>query len=107
MKETAMAGTSMARASLGVCAAVFAVACADTKSTPGTDAETGTTASVITWSDGGRAFAIDCELAGDCRNRAFALCHGGQYTTLKADTITPADYTRGIQGRATMVARCT
>ncbi|MBV8192432.1 MAG: hypothetical protein JOY64_19600 [Alphaproteobacteria bacterium] len=102
-----MASPSMSRSSLGVCIALLAVACADAKSTPGTDPETGTTASVITWSDGARAFSIDCQLPGDCRNRAFALCHGGQYTTLKADTITPADYTRGISGRATMVARCT
>ena len=102
-----MATGSMARGTFGICLAVLAVACADAKSTPGTDSETGTTASVITWSDGKRAFSIDCELAGDCRNRAFALCHGGAYTALKMDTIAPTDYTRGMTGRATMVARCT
>jgi hypothetical protein len=98
---------SMAREALSACVAVLAVACADAKSTPGTDPETGTTASVITWSDGGRAFSIDCQLPGDCRNRAFALCSGGRYTALKMDTIAEADYMRGIPGRATMVARCT
>jgi hypothetical protein len=102
-----MASASMTRGCLGVCVAVFAVACADRKSAPGTDPETGTTASVITWSDGGRAFQIDCELPGDCRNRTFALCNGGRYTTLKMDTFAQADYTRGMPGRATMVARCT
>jgi hypothetical protein len=102
-----MASASMVRGTLGVYAVVLLVACTDTKSTPGTDAETGTTASVITWSDGGRAFSIDCELPGDCRNRAFALCNGGSYATLKMDTFAQADYTRGIPGRATMVARCT
>ena len=102
-----MVSGSMARETFSVCIAFLAIACADAKSTPGTDPETGTTASVITWSDGKRAFSIDCQLSGDCRNRAFALCSGGSYTTLKTDTIAAADYTRGIPGRATMVARCT
>jgi hypothetical protein len=102
-----MGTRSMARVTFSVCVAALAVACADAKSSPGTDSETGTTASVITWSDGGRAFSIDCQLPGDCRNRAFALCGGNRYTALKADTIAEADYTRGIPGRATMVARCT
>jgi hypothetical protein len=102
-----MATASMARGTLSACVAVLAVACANAKSAPGTDPETGTTASVITWSDGGRAFSIDCELPGDCRNRAFALCNGGRYTALKMETIAPTDYTQGVKGRATMVARCT
>jgi hypothetical protein len=94
-------------AALSVICAALAVACADAKSRPGTDPETGTTASVITWSDGKRALSIDCELPGDCRNRAFALCSGGTYTVLKTDTLaTAGDTGMAMPGRTTTVVRC-
>jgi|SRR5262245_24983462 len=101
-----MATRSMVRGAFGVCGAALAVACAgaDTKSRPGIDDETGTTASAVTWSDGRPAFSIDCQLPGDCRNRAFALCRGGAYTVLKTDTMTDS---RGMPERTTTVARCT
>lgn len=102
-----MATGSMARGTLSACVVALAVACTDTKSTPGTDAETGTTASRVTWSDGRAAFSIDCQLPGDCRNRAFALCGGGRYTVLNMDTMEAAGDPRIAPGRATMVARCT
>ena len=96
----------MVRGAFGVCGAALAVACAgaDTKSRPGIDDETGTTASVVTWSDGRPAFSIDCQLPGDCRNRAFALCRGGKYTVLK-DTMAGA--AQVVPDRGTMVVRCT
>jgi len=97
----------MVRGAFAVCSATLAVACADAKSIPGTDAETGTTASVITWSDGRPAFSIDCQLPGDCRNRAFALCHGGAYTVLRTDTMSTTGDTRAVPDRTTTVARCT
>jgi hypothetical protein len=102
-----MATRSMARGTLSVCVALLAVACADAKSTPGTDPETGTTATVVTWSDGQRAFSIDCQLPGDCRNRAFALCNGGRYTVLKTDTVATAGDPRMVPDRSTTVVRCT
>jgi hypothetical protein len=74
---------------------------------PGTDPETGTTASVITWSDGKPAFSIDCQLPGDCRNRAFALCSGDRYTVLKMDSMATAGDTRIVPDRTKMVVRCT
>jgi hypothetical protein len=99
-----MAIGSMVRGALSVGAAALAVACADAKSRPGTDSETGTTASVISWSDAKPAFSIDCQLPGDCRNRAFALCHGGTYSVLK-DTMAGA--AQVVPDRGTMVVRCT
>ena len=99
-----MAVRSMARGALSVCGVLLAVACADAKSSPGTDSETGTTASVINWSDAKPAFSIDCQLPGDCRNRAFALCRGGKYTMLK-DTMAGA--AQVVPDRGTMVVRCT
>jgi len=101
-----MAIRSMARGALSVCGAAFAVACADdAKSRPGNDPETGTTASVVNWSDAKPAFSIDCQLPGDCRNRAFALCRGGRYTVLK-DTMAVAAGAQ-VPDRGTMVVRCT
>ena len=95
----------MARRALGICGAILAVACAaDDKSRPGADAETGTTASVVSWSDANPAFSIDCQLPGDCRNRAFALCHGGRYSVLKDTT---AGAGQVVPDRGTMVVRCT
>jgi hypothetical protein len=82
------------------------MACADSKSTLGTDAETGTTATMTTWSDGKPAFSIECELPGDCRNRAFALCAGGRYSVLKMETAAMPDYARGVPGRSSAVVRC-
>jgi len=99
-----MAIGSMVRGALSVCGAALAVACADAKSTPGTDPETGTTATSISWSDARPAFSIDCQLPGDCRNRAFALCRGGKYTVLQ-DTMAGA--AQVVPDRGTMVVRCT
>jgi hypothetical protein len=101
-----MATKSMARRAFSAICAALAVGCVDAKSTPGTDQETGTTATVITWTDGRPAFSIDCELPGDCRNRAFALCRGGTYAVLKMDTVSTGD-ARDMPGRSTAVARCT
>ena len=100
-----MAIRLMVRVALGMCGATLAVACtgADAKGRPGTDPETGTTASVISWSDAKQAFSIDCQLPGDCRNRAFALCGGGRYTVLK-DTM--AAGAQAVPYRGTMVVRC-
>ena len=103
----------MARAALGLCgttllAVTWAVACmevTDAKSRPGADPETGTTASAVTWSDAKPAFSIDCELPGDCRNRAFALCRGNGYSVLKTDTTTSGD-ARAVTYRTTTVVRC-
>jgi hypothetical protein len=99
---------STVRAVLGLCGATLAVACADdAKSRPGVDPETGTTASVIAWSDGRSAFSIDCQLPGDCRNRAFALCRGNTYTLLKIDAAATAGDPRSVPDRSTAVVRCT
>jgi len=108
-----MAITSTVRAAASFCGAAllavtWAVACmevTDAKSRPGADPETGTTASAVTWSDGKPAFSIDCELPGDCRNRAFALCRGNGYSVLKTDTTTSGD-ARAVTYRTTTVARC-
>ena len=102
-----MATRPMVRRAFAVCGATLAVACADdAKSRPGPDPETGTTASVVTWSDGKPAVSIDCQLPGDCRNRAFALCRGGTYAVLKTDTMGTAGDPRVVPDRTTTVVRC-
>jgi hypothetical protein len=101
-----MVARSMICRIVGFAIAGLAVACADPKSTPGTDSETGTTATLITWSDGKPAISISCSLPGDCQNRALAMCKGGNYTTLKMDNMPTAGDARVVRGSASVVVRC-
>jgi hypothetical protein len=73
---------------------------------PGTDPETGTTATQITWSDGKPAISINCSLPGDCQNRALAMCKGSNFTTLQMDNMPTAGTVRVTRGPASVVVRC-
>ena len=97
---------SMVRGALGICVAALATGCADPKSMPGTDAETGTTATMVTWSDGKPAISISCSLPGDCQNRALAMCKGSNFTTLQMDNMPTAGNARVVRGPGSVVVRC-
>jgi hypothetical protein len=84
----------------------FAVACADAKSTPGTDPETRTTATMITWSDGKPAISISCELPQSCQPRAIAMCKGSNYSVLKMDNMPTRGDATVVRGPASVVVRC-
>jgi hypothetical protein len=83
----------------------LAVACADPKSTPGTDPETRSTATLITWTDGKPA-SIVCDLPGGCQTRALAMCKGGNYTVLKMDNMPTRGDLTVVRGPGSVVVRC-
>lgn len=83
-----------------------AVGCADPKSEPGTDRETRSTATMVTWSDGNPAISIACENPGGCHSRALAMCKGRNYTVLSMDNMPTRGDARSVRGSASVVVRC-
>jgi hypothetical protein len=86
--------------------ASLAVACADAKSTPGTDPETRTTATMVTWSDGKPAISINCEIPGGCQSRALAMCKSSNYAVLKMDNMPTRGDASVVRGPGSVVVRC-
>jgi hypothetical protein len=86
--------------------ASLAVACADAKSTPGTDPETRTTATMVTWSDGKPAISINCDIPGGCQSRALSMCKGGTYAVLKMDNMPTRGDATVVRGPGSVVVRC-
>ena len=82
------------------------VGCADPKSEPGTDRETRSTATMVTWSDGNPAISIACESPGGCQRRALAMCKGGNYTVLNMDNMPTRGDARSVRGPASVAVRC-
>src|ERR1700755_3614532 len=64
-----------------------AAACTTAASTTGPDRKTRSETSSVTWTDGKPAYAISCENASGCQERALALCPSGNYTTLKSENM--------------------
>lgn len=88
---------------LGIAGA--AAACASAKSTMGTDPETRTTATQVTWTDGKPAIAINCDQPGSCQARAIAIC-GDNYAVLKMDNMPTRGDATVVRGPASVVVRC-
>lgn len=84
----------------------FVVGCADPRSEPGTDRETRSTATMVTWSDGNSAVSITCESPGGCQRRALAMCKGSNYTVLNMDNMPTRGDARSVRGPASVVVRC-
>ncbi len=101
-----MVSRSMVRWMLGLSMAGLAAACADAKSTPGTDPDTRTTATMVTWSDGKPAISISCNAPGSCQTRALAMCKGGGYTVLKMDNMPTRGDATVVRGPGSVVVRC-
>lgn len=102
-----MISRSTVRWTLGLSIAGATAACMDVKSTPGTDPDTRTTATVVTWSDGKPAISISCDQPGSCQTRAVAMCKGsGNYTVLKMDNMPSRGDMTVVRGPASVVIRC-
>jgi hypothetical protein len=86
--------------------ALLGSACTAPSSSPGTDAETRTTATVITWSDGRPAISIDCEQPGSCQARAIAMCKGPNYNVLKSENMPTRGNATMVRGPASVIVRC-
>jgi hypothetical protein len=97
---------SMIRWTVTLGIASLAVACADAKSTPGTDPETRTTATMVTWSDGKPAISISCDIPGGCHSRALAMCKSSNYAVLKMDNMPTRGDATVVRGTASVVVRC-
>ncbi len=82
------------------------VACTTTTATTGPDRRTRSETSSVTWTDGKPAYAISCEDAAGCQQRALALCPGGNYTTLKSENMPTAGAARATLGKPSVVVRC-
>jgi hypothetical protein len=93
---------------LGLAIAGMAVACGDARPTPGDDPMTRTEATTITWSDGKPAISIKCRQAGDCQNRAVAMCNTsmGNYTVLQMENMPTRGDMTSVRGPASVVVRC-
>ena len=83
----------------------LAAACT-TPATTGPDLRTRSETSTVTWTDGKPAYAISCEDAGGCQERALALCPGGNYTTLKSENLPTVGAARAPLGKPSVVVRC-
>lgn len=101
-----MTAQSATRWALAIGIAALAACAADTKSMPGTDQETRSTATVVTWTDGKPAISIRCDQPGGCQTRALAMCKGASYATLSMENMpTRGDMTM-VRGPASVVVRC-
>jgi hypothetical protein len=83
-----------------------AASCAAPAATTGPDRKTRSETSNVTWTDGKPAYAISCEDAGGCQERALALCSGGNYTTLKSENMPTVGTARAALGKPSVVVRC-
>lgn len=103
-----MMSRSTLRWMLGLAIAGLATACADARSTPGNDPMTNTDAKTVTWSDGKPAFQINCQMPGDCQNRAIAMCRQsyGNYSVLAMDNMPTRGDASVVRGPASVVVRC-
>ncbi len=97
---------SMIRWTVTLGIASLVVACADAKSTPGTDPDTRTTATMVTWSDGKPAISINCDIPGGCQSRALAMCKSSNYAVLKMDNMPTRGDATVVRGPASVVVRC-
>jgi hypothetical protein len=96
------------RCLLGLAVAGLAAACGDARTTPGNDPMTRTEAKTVTWSDGKQAYQINCQMPGDCQNRAIALCREshGNYNVLSMDNMPTRGDATVVRGPASVVVRC-
>jgi hypothetical protein len=101
-----MMARSTIRWTLAFGIASLLVACADARSTPGTDPDTRTTATMVTWSDGKPAISISCDAPGGCQSRALAMCKGANYAVLKMDNMPTRGDATVVRGPASVVVRC-
>ncbi len=76
--------------------ASLAVACADAKSTPGTDPDSRSTATMVTGADGKPAIPISCDIPGRC----------GNYAVLKMDNMPTRGDATVVRGPGSVVVRC-
>ena len=83
---------------------IIAAACAP-KQTTGTDPNTDSTATNITWTDGQPAVQIKCGQPGGCLSRAVAMC-GDNYKTLKMENFPTDGNMIYVRGPATATIRC-
>jgi len=86
--------------------ASLAVACADAKSTPGTDPDSRSTATMVTGADGKPAIPISCDIPGGCQSRALAMCKGASYSVLKMDNMPTRGDATVVRGPGSVVVRC-
>jgi hypothetical protein len=83
-----------------------AAACATAKSGKmGTDPNTRTTATQVTWTDGKPAVSINCDTPGGCQTRAIAIC-GDNYAVLKMENMPTRGDATVVRGPASVVVRC-
>lgn len=82
-------------------------ACSQPDATTGTDPNTSSTATAITWTDGKPAYDLSCANPGGCQRRAQALCKGSNYAILKSDNL---PISGGVElfttGKASATIRC-
>lgn len=99
---------SVVRLVLALGIAGLAGACAMAKETPGEDPRSETNASIVTWTDGKEAIAINCKEPGACQTRAVAMCNrtGGNYTALKMENMPTRGDATVVRGPASVVVRC-
>jgi hypothetical protein len=90
----------------GIVVAGLAAACAQPMSTPGTDRQTRTTATMVTWSDGRPAISISCDMPEGCQSRALAMCSTGNYTVLDMNNMPTRGNATVVRGPASVVVRC-
>lgn len=83
-------------------------ACGAGMSTPGEDPETKSTASIVTWTDGKEAIAINCREPGGCQTRSVAMCRstGGLFTVLQMENMPTRGDMTSVRGAGSVVIRC-
>jgi hypothetical protein len=85
---------------------LLAAACAPPPAT-GPDASSGSDASLVTWQDGKKAYAISCSLPQGCGQRAVDVCNHRPYTVLSSENMPSAgDVITRVQGKPSIVIRC-
>jgi hypothetical protein len=101
-----MISRSAIRWTLGLAILATAGACVAPKPGLGPDRNTRSDASLVTWTDGKQAYAINCSLPGGCQTRAQALCNNGNYTILSSENMPTAGNARAVQLPPSVVIRC-
>ena len=86
--------------------ALVLAGCAAPAAKVGTDADTRSNASVVTWTDGQPAYSITCDLPGGCMQRAEATCNHRAYTTLQSENMPSIGTRRAALGPPSIVIRC-
>lgn len=103
-----MISRSTIRWMLGVGIAGLVAGCGAGRSTPGEDRQTGSNASIITWTDGKEAISITCSEPGGCQTRAVAMCKAtnGVFTALSMENMPTRGDMSSVRGAASVVIRC-